>query len=159
MIKAALIGVGVYLAGGLICVGILTAGVMVSAAIQTATQSAGTGILLYTLLFLLIAFFPIVWFFGSPILAGFLSGSKARGALAAGSGFGVTIGITAMGAMIFYTVEEGVNAILKGANDWWAPWILLIILSGGWVVGILISAVLGFFAGAARDFFRPSRPA
>lgn len=149
MLRSVLIGGAVYLIIGLLMIGIILFSVIIGGA---GTQLSGgfgeaSGFLTFIMVFFEMAFLPIGWFVISPVISGGFTRQVRLGAVGAGLGFAVTSGVSGIISFLMITLQMGVDALMKGAQDWWAPWILLLILAGAWVVGILISAGIGALSG------------
>ncbi len=152
-LRATLLGIAAYFGLGLAVIALILACVLLGALGQKVIGPAA-GFLTFVLVFLEMAFLPLVWFVGGGLLAGFLVHDMIKAAIASGVGFGVVSGIAGMGAFVYYTVGMGVQAIGEGASDWWAPWILVGILLVAWVIGAAIAAVIGAAGGAITNALR-----
>lgn len=149
MFRSLITGGVVYFVLGLLMIAFILLSLLMGAVGTQAPDGFGeaSGFATFAVVFLEIAILPIGWFALSPIVTGGFLRQVRFGALGAGFGFALTSGVSGMGSLIFMTIQYGFEALSQGASDWWAPWILLLILSGAWVIGVLISAGIGALSG------------
>ncbi|HPH96805.1 MAG TPA: hypothetical protein PKW33_08910 [Anaerolineaceae bacterium] len=149
MFRSLITGGVVYFTLGLLMIGFILLSLLLGAAGTGLSGGFGeaSGFVTFTLVFLEIALMPIGWFILSPVLTGGWLRQPGLGALGAGFGFSLTSGVSGMVSLIYITIQYGLEALSQGATDGWAPWILLLILAGAWLIGILISSGLGALSG------------